>query len=54
MIIPCQKQKINEKFKNEYNNSNKNENHLLLNEFMSLKIVIKSLEIWIKSVLQIY
>ena len=44
--------RVNEKFKNEYNNSNKNENHLLLNEFMSLKIVIKSLEIWIKSVLQ--
>ena len=44
--------RVNEKFKNEYNNSNKNEKHLLLNEFMSLQIFIKSLEIWIKSVLQ--
>ena len=40
--------KINEKFKNDFNNSNKNEKHLLLNEFMSLKIVIKSLATWIK------
>ena len=40
--------KINEKFKSDFNNSNENEKHLLLNEFMSLKIVIKSLAIWIK------
>lgn len=44
--------RVNEKFKNDYKNSNKNEKHLLLNEFMSLQIFFKSLEIWIKSVLQ--
>jgi surface carbohydrate biosynthesis protein (TIGR04326 family) len=43
---------VNEKFKNDYNNSNKNEKHLLLNEFMSIQIFFKSLEIWIKLVLQ--
>ncbi len=41
--------RVNEKFKNEYINSNKNERHLLLNEFMSIHIIIKSVRIWIKS-----
>jgi len=44
--------RVNEKFKNDYKNSNKNEKHLLLNEFMSLHIFFKSFVIWIKLVLR--